>query len=55
MEKYLQAKDNQAKMLEKTKQEIENLKNITTQENVDKKAKELADIEMEMKKCYVLI
>lgn len=55
MEKYLETKDNQNKVLDKTREEIENLKNILTQENIDKKTKDLADIEMEMKKCYVLI
>ena len=43
------------KVLDKTRDEVENLKNILTQENLDKKTKELADIEMEMKKCYILI
>lgn len=55
MEKFLEKKDAMDKALDKTREEVENLKNILSQENLDKKTKELADIEMEMKKCYILI
>lgn len=55
IEKYLETKENQNKILDKTREEIENLQNILSQENLDKKDKDLADIEMEMKRCYILI
>ena len=55
MEQYLVTKDNQNKILDKTREEVENLKNTLSKEGIDKKEKDLADIEMEMKKCYILI
>jgi hypothetical protein len=41
--------------LDKIREEIDNLKDLLSQENLDQKIKDKADIEMEMKRCRILI
>lgn len=53
--KYLEEKERQSSLLEQTKNEIEQLTQQVNSPETEEKSKQKMDIELELKKCQVLI